>query len=184
MSDCSILRSAAPYHILAYGTLLGAQSFQTFVGGIVAFRALPRPQFSTLQQKIFPIYFGLQTALPAILALTYPAVRGLNRTAPGGLTGTFDVVNRWSVLVPIATMFVSGLVNVVYVGPTTTKIMKRRKHQETRDGKKSYDPAPHSEEMQRLNKSFGIMHGVSSLINLVEYIATVWYGFSLAERLQ
>ena len=103
---------------------------------------------------------------------------------------------------------------------------------ETRDGKKSYDPAPHSEDMQRLNNKFGTIHGVSSLINLtgrfanltdlaescstptdrfwdttrnhhgeklhssnahvgespltmcVGFIATVWYGFSLAERFQ
>lgn len=54
---------------------------------------------------------------------------------------------------------------------------------ETRDGKKYYDPAPQSTEMQQLNKSFSIMHGVSSLINLAGYIATIWYGFSLAERL-
>lgn len=54
---------------------------------------------------------------------------------------------------------------------------------ETRDGKKYYDPTPQSTEMQQLNKSFSIMHGVSSLINLVGYIATIWYGFSLAERL-
>ena len=54
---------------------------------------------------------------------------------------------------------------------------------ETRDGKKSYDPAPHSQEMQRLNRAFGKMHGVSSLVNLGAFIATVWYGFSLAERI-
>jgi hypothetical protein len=54
---------------------------------------------------------------------------------------------------------------------------------ETRDGKKSYDPSPHSKEMQKLNKSFGKMHGMSSLINLVGFLATAWYGVSLAERL-
>ena len=63
-----------------------------------------------------------------LLALTYPAARGLYGTA-SGIQGAFDVVNRWSVLVPIATMFFTGLVNVVYVGPTTTKVMKERKHQ-------------------------------------------------------
>lgn len=55
---------------------------------------------------------------------------------------------------------------------------------ETKDGKKSYDPAPHSREMQRLNKSFGKLHGASSLINLVSFLATMWYGACLAERLQ
>ena len=55
---------------------------------------------------------------------------------------------------------------------------------ETRDGKKSYDPAPHSKEMQKLNRAFGRMHGISSLVNLVGFVTTAWYGISLAERLQ
>lgn len=54
---------------------------------------------------------------------------------------------------------------------------------ETRDGKKSYDAGPHSTEMQKLNRAFGRMHGISSLINLGAIIATMWYGVSLAERL-
>jgi hypothetical protein len=55
---------------------------------------------------------------------------------------------------------------------------------ETRDGKKSYDPAPHSKEMQKLNKAFGRMHGYSSLLNLVGFLTTVWYGVVLAKRIQ
>lgn len=54
---------------------------------------------------------------------------------------------------------------------------------ETRDGKKSYDPAPHSEAMQKLNKEFGTMHGISTLVNLGGFIATLWYGTVLGERL-
>ncbi len=89
------------------------------------------------------------------------------------------------------------------IGPATTKVMRERKHQgmwlcvvrrseepandsesETRDGKKYYDPAPHSEEMQKLNKAFSSMHGISSLLNLTGFIATLWYGVSLAARIQ
>jgi hypothetical protein len=55
---------------------------------------------------------------------------------------------------------------------------------ETRDGKKSYDAGPHPTEMQKLNRAFGKMHGISSLVNLGALIATMWYGVSLAERLQ
>lgn len=57
-------------------------------------------------------------------------------------------------------------------------------HIETKDGKKSYDPAPHSKEMQRLNRAFGRLHGASTLINLAGLVATMWYGVHLAERLQ
>ena len=55
---------------------------------------------------------------------------------------------------------------------------------ETRDGKKSYDAGPHSKEMQALNQRFGRMHGISSLLNMMGSLATVWYGMVLAERLQ
>lgn len=62
--------------------------------------------------------------------------------------------------------------------------MKERKRQETRDGKKYYDAGEQSKEMQRLNRAFGQMHGVSALTNLVGLGVTVWYGVLLAERLQ
>jgi hypothetical protein len=100
-------------------------------------------------------------------------------------------------------MFATSLANMLFVGPETTRIMRERKHQgecstqrsnskndqliytlETRDGKKSFDSPPHSKEMIKLNRAFARMHGASSLLNLVGLLATVWYGFSLAERLQ
>lgn len=55
---------------------------------------------------------------------------------------------------------------------------------ETKDGKKSYDSPPHSKEMARMNKQFARMHGVSSLLNMGGLLATVWYGMTIAERLQ
>ncbi|KAK3692530.1 hypothetical protein B0T22DRAFT_16221 [Podospora appendiculata] len=178
----SSLFSPAPYHIISYGTLLGTTFFHTFIGGIVSFQVLARPQFSILMTKIFPIYFSMQTALPAVLALTYPASRwggGLS-----GIAGVLEPVNRWSVLVPIATIFATGLANLVVVGPATTECMDERKVQERKDGKKSYDSPPHSQEMTALNKKFSILHGASSLLNVASFVATVAYGFTLASRLE
>ncbi|KAI9732249.1 MAG: hypothetical protein M1818_007568 [Claussenomyces sp. TS43310] len=183
MPDLSILKTPAPYHILTYGTLLGTQFFQTFVGGVVAFRALPRPQFAVLQSKMFPIYFSLQTALPIVLALTYPGIPTPLGTASGP-AGVLADVNRWSVLAPILSAFATSLANLLVVGPATTRVMGERRQQETQDGKKSYDPAPHSTEMQRLNKLFGRLHSVSTLLNLGGFAATIWYGITIAERLQ
>lgn len=54
---------------------------------------------------------------------------------------------------------------------------------ESIDGKKSYDPPPHSKEMIRLNKKFGKLHGISTLVNLTGVIATVAYGIVLGSRL-
>ena len=112
-------------HSCSYGTLLGSTIFQSFIGGIVAFRALPRPQFATLQSNIFPVYFAMQTALPAALALTYPGSRG----APSSLSGVLADENRWSVLIPLAANFAAGAVNMLWLGPKTTEVMRLRKHQ-------------------------------------------------------
>ncbi|KAJ4292329.1 hypothetical protein N0V88_005961 [Collariella sp. IMI 366227] len=174
--------SPAPYHILSYGTLLGTTFFHTFVGGIVSFRVLPRPQFASLMSKIFPIYFSMQSTLPLVLAVTYPASRNPFGVA-GGIAGVMDVSNRWSVLAPLVGAFVCALGNLLVVGPATTKVMGERRAQEKKDGKKSYDDPPHSQEMLTLNKQFSMLHGVSSALNLGTFIATVAYGVHLASRL-
>ncbi|KAL2868658.1 DUF4149 domain-containing protein [Aspergillus lucknowensis] len=167
-----------PFHILSYGTLLGVQLYQSFVSGIISFRALPRPQFSSLQARIFPTYFALQTALPVVVALT--ASRG---EKPLGVSGLLEPESHFKVLLPLATVFVTGLINLTVLRPLTVNTMRERKHQETRDGKRSYDAAPHSKEMIALNKKFGRLHGISSLINLVTIGATVFYGVVLSEKL-
>ncbi|SPO00526.1 uncharacterized protein DNG_03274 [Cephalotrichum gorgonifer] len=171
--------SLAPYHIISYGTMLGTSFWHSFVGGIVMFRTLERPQFAAVQSKLFPIYFSLQTAVPAILAITHPG----NSGALLNLDGILDPANRLTALVPIAAMFTSALVNLVAVLPATTEVMAKRRQQEKKDGKKSYDPAPHSQEMLALNKKFGKLHGISSLLNLTTFIATIAYGFHLGSRL-
>ncbi|KAK5031735.1 hypothetical protein LTS07_004355 [Exophiala sideris] len=179
----SLIYSPAPYHIISYGVLLGSQVFQTFVGGIVAFRSLPRPQFATLQSAIFPVYFSMQTVLPIILAITLPAERAAIGMVPSSISGVLEPANRFRVLVPLSIMLATAAANLIYLGPVTTQTMKERKHQETRDGKKSYDPPPHSKQMQALNERFSRLHGASSLVNVVSLGAAIWYGFYLAERI-
>jgi hypothetical protein len=151
------------------------------MGGIIAFRALPRPQFSTLQKATFPAYFTLQTVAPVLMILTYPTPLGFRSLLP---TATLQSATDRLAMTLIGTMLVTGLANLVYVGPETTRIMKERKHQETRDGKKSYDEGPHSSEMVELNRRFGVLHGVSSLVNLVGFLGMCWYGVLLGEGLR
>lgn len=134
MPSFSSLSDPKGYHILTYGALLGSNLFQTFLAGPIAFKALPRPSFSTLQQAIFPPYFILQTALPIALALTWPGERiaaagGASIRSHAGCAGLLEENNRWIALVPIATMFATSLANWLVLGPATTKVMKERKHQ-------------------------------------------------------
>lgn len=125
----------------------------------------------------------MQTALPVVLALTFPGERTAIGRVQSSISGVLEPSSRLHVLTPLAIMCLTGLANMVYIGPKTTQIMRERKHQETRDGKKSYDAGEQSEAMQALNRQFGILHGTSSLVNMVGCFATLWYGFYLAERI-
>jgi hypothetical protein len=138
--DTTIMPSTASfsdpkvYHILTYGTLLGSNLFQTFLGGPLAFKALPRPQFSTLQQAIFPPYFTFQAALPVLLALTWPGdkiaqVGAKAITQNTGFWGIFSDNSFWTAGIPVAIMFATSAANLFVFGPATTKVMKERKHQ-------------------------------------------------------
>ncbi|KAI1469359.1 uncharacterized protein F4812DRAFT_422803 [Daldinia caldariorum] len=178
-----ILLTLAPYQVLTYGTLLGTQVFHTFINSILSFKVLERPQFATLQRAVFPAYFGIQTAAPVLLALTYPGSKN-PFGVPSSLAGVFHPSNRWGVLVPLGTIFVTGLVNLTYLLPETNKMTDLRREQEKKDAKASYEKGAHSEEMAVLNKKFGQLHGISSLTNLITLIATIVYGVNLSSRLE
>lgn len=91
------------------------------------YKTIERPAFSAAQKGLFPIYFGLQTVLPAILALIFPgnALVGISSS----ILGLFDEAVRWSSLAPIVTMFLGGLTNLVVLLPATLKVMKERRGQ-------------------------------------------------------
>ncbi|GAO14780.1 hypothetical protein UVI_02005100 [Ustilaginoidea virens] len=178
----SIFFSVAPYHIVSYGTLLGTSFFQSFINGPVMFKTVERRVFSAVQAKLFPIYFGMQTALSLVLALTFPGNTWLGVSS--GISGLSNASCRWHSLLPITTMFVTGLLNLVVLYPAASKVMKARRGQAKRDGKEYHEPGPHSEEMRSLSRKFGVLHGISSLLNLGTFIAAVAYGFTLGSRLQ
>jgi hypothetical protein len=122
------------YHILSYGSFLGATLFQSFIGGVVAFKVLPRAQFSTLQKATFPVFFALQSVLGLALMVTYPGEKLLGVgnqyiRENVGFSGLLADSNRWSIFAPLATIFVTSVLNALIIGPATTKTMKERHHQ-------------------------------------------------------
>ncbi|KAK7735924.1 hypothetical protein SLS53_007302 [Cytospora paraplurivora] len=160
--------------------VLYLEQHYTAVGTIIQFKTLPTLQFSELQTKTFPWYFGIQTTLPIALAVTLP---GRTFGPAGGLRGLFDPANRWGTLVPLATLFITGLANWAVLLPASKACIVERRNQEAKDGKRSWDPPPHSQELTELNKKFGILHGISSLLNVANFVASVVYGITLAARI-
>lgn len=80
----------------------------------------------------------------------------------------------------MAITFAASTINLFIVGPKTTQVMKQRKIQETKDGKKK-DDEEQSDEMKALNKRFEFLHGASAMLGIVAWGATVWYGVRIAD---
>jgi hypothetical protein len=70
LEGLSTLDNLAPYHMISYSTLLGTTLYQTFVVTKVGYQALPISAFTTLQKRLFPIYFRSQSLLLLCTALT------------------------------------------------------------------------------------------------------------------
>ncbi|KAH8660047.1 hypothetical protein BX600DRAFT_522785 [Xylariales sp. PMI_506] len=105
------------YHLIAWGSLLGTQMYQTFVMTKACYLYLPRPQFTTLQKRVFPIYFAIETALTVATALTYPAGSIVALLSSGVDLALLGI-----------TLGTSGL-NLLVYGPRTTEAMVARTHQ-------------------------------------------------------
>jgi len=78
----------------------------------------------------------------------------------------------------IATGLVTSLVNLLYLEPLTSKLMFERYRYE--NGEKDDKT---NEKVAQLRKSFGKLHGISSLMNLINLLAAIAHGFWLAMRL-
>ncbi|KAI1760791.1 hypothetical protein GGR53DRAFT_62087 [Hypoxylon sp. FL1150] len=161
----------APLHVLSFSTLLGTELYQSFVMVKVAYQALPRSAFTTLQKHIFPIYFRIQTFLVLLTAATIP---------PYGPKTLRDSKGNW---IPFAVAGVTALLNLAIYGPRTRKVVIDRTHQVTRDGRKPDDEAELSEDMVRLNKAFSRSHAMSIHLNLISIGAMIWWGWKLASLL-
>lgn len=86
-----------------------------------------------------------------------------------------DVLSKTSE-VSLAIAFFTTLLNLLYLEPTSTRVMFDRYSLED-DGKKD------SEEYSEKAKSFGKLHGMSSLANLVSLCSGVVHGIRLASGL-
>ncbi|CAF1277411.1 unnamed protein product [Adineta ricciae] len=151
----TILTSSTPYHLLSYASVTGLTLWHSFIGGPVAFKVLPRQQFGLLQSKLFPVYFLSQSVLNGICLLT-----------------TSNRKSRRIFLIGI----VGGLLNLIVVGPWTSKVMQER-HKVEREEGKTYNETDISDRMKTLNKQFGIAHACSSLINMVIVVSLLSYPF-------
>lgn len=172
LQSLSPLIGLASYHMIIYGTLLGTELYQSFVMTKVCYNALPMSAFTTLQKRVFPVYFRGQTLLLVLTALTHPPYGPVSLAA-----------SLWD-LIPLAFGGAMAALNLMVWGPRAQTAMTERIHQETKDGKKYNDPEVISDEMKAKNRAFSTAHAMSIHINLMTIAATMWYGFRLSSRFQ
>lgn len=154
-------------HLLAFTSWFGCSIWVSFIAGLIMFNNLPRHVFGRLQAKLFPAYF-IFSALTISIALTSAAA----------LYGR-DIK---SLIVILATI----LLNMLYFEPETTRVMVLRHAVERRletgheiGQLKPSDPAKANDpELRALSKQFGVLHGVSTLLNLLALgIGCFWLNF-------
>ena len=161
---------------LLFSYVFGATLWGSFFAGFIAFRALPRQQFGLLQSRLFPIFFSSAAGVTATLLGIWAAIHEEVRT------DTFNpkspvVLQAW--ILAITVLCYSS--NLFYLGPKTSEIMFQR-HRLERAEKKQYSDPTASAEMKALNKQFGALHGISSLINLFSFFCLVAHGVWIGSR--
>lgn len=125
------------------------------------FKHLPKPVFGDLQAKLFPVYFGLQ-------CLTSAAALALTATGRSG--GSPETARPRAAAAGAALAF--SLLNLAVLEPLTTAAMYSRRSAEAEGSKAS------AEEKKKANKKFGMLHGLSSLANLLALgagVTVLWF---------
>ncbi|RYP27565.1 hypothetical protein DL767_007635 [Monosporascus sp. MG133] len=148
-----------PLHLITYSTLLGTELYQTFVNTKVCHKALPRTAFTTLQKRVFPVYFRGQTLLLLLTAVTVPA------------SGPFSLIANEANWIPFTIAGATALLNLIVYGPRTQRIMVERIHQETRDKRIFNDITTPSAEMRKLNKLFSRNHAMSVPLAIIVFFS-------------
>ncbi|KAJ3687460.1 hypothetical protein LUZ61_016624 [Rhynchospora tenuis] len=181
-SPNSALTTAATLsHLLCFATSFGAALWVTFIGGIIMFKHLPRHQFGNLQGKMFPAYFALISVCAAVcvaaFAYLHPwkSASSLERYQLGFLLSALGF----------------DLSNLLVFTPMTIEMMKKR-HKIERElsigeevgWSKNVEVAKKNPNLAAMNKKFGMIHGFSSLANIMSFGCLAMHSWYLAGKMQ
>ena len=143
-------------HLLAFASWFGCSIWVSLVAGIVMFKTLPRHVFGRLQARLFPAYFKFSTATLVVSVATSGAI------------------DKDGIPYLLIVTLAANLLNQLYFEPATTKVMYQRHAVEKRLGTghevgkiKPDDPVKaNNPELVALSKTFGMLHGISTLLTL------------------
>uniref|UniRef100_A0A5B7AV24 TMEM205-like domain-containing protein n=1 Tax=Davidia involucrata TaxID=16924 RepID=A0A5B7AV24_DAVIN len=167
-------------HLLSFSTAWGAALWVTFIGGIIMFKNLPRHQFGNLQSKMFPAYFGMVGVCCAI------SVASFGYLHPWKSSSTAEKYQLGFLL----SAFGFNLTNLFVFTPMTIAMMKQRHKVEKEEnigeeigGSKNREVAKVSPKLAAMNKKFGMIHGLSSLANILSFGSLAMHSWYLAGKI-
>ncbi|WOL03270.1 transmembrane protein 205-like [Canna indica] len=180
-SPAAAATAAKLCHLLAFATAWGASLWVTFIGGILMFKYLPRHQFGNLQGKMFPAYFMLTSVCAAISVAAFAYLH------PWRSASTIERYQLGFLLSALG----FDLSNLIVFTPMTIEMMKKR-HKVERDlsigdevgGVKNMEVAKTNPQLAAMNKKFGMIHGLSSLANIMAFGSLAMHSWYLAGKMQ
>ncbi|KAF8387794.1 hypothetical protein HHK36_026451 [Tetracentron sinense] len=167
-------------HLLSFSTAWGAALWVTFIGGIIMFKHLPRHQFGNLQSKMFPAYFSM------VCVCCATSVASFGYLHPWKSASTSEKYQLGFLL----SAFAFNLTNLFVFTPMTIEMMKQR-HKVEREQNigeeigwtKNKEVAKVNPKLAAMNKKFGMIHGLSSLANIMSFGSLAMHSWYLAGKL-
>ncbi|KAK1292651.1 hypothetical protein QJS10_CPB17g01140 [Acorus calamus] len=167
-------------HLLSFATAWGAALWVTFIGGIIMFKNLPRHMFGNLQSKMFPAYFSTVAVSGAISVAAFAYLHPWKSAQPP------ERVQLGFLLSSLG----FNLTNLFVFTPMTIEMMMKRHKVEREENigeevgwSKNREVAKVSPKLAAMNKKFGMIHGLSSLANLMSFGSLAMHSWYLAGKI-
>ncbi|EXB59332.1 hypothetical protein L484_001912 [Morus notabilis] len=167
-------------HLLSFSTAWGAALWVTFIGGIILFKNLPRHQFGNLQSKMFPAYFSMVGVCCAISVASFGYLHPWKSS---------DTAEKYQ-LGFLLSAFAFNLANLFVFTPMTIEMMKQRHKVEREQNigdeigwSKNVEVAKVNPKLAAMNKKFGMIHGLSSLANIMSFGSLAMHSWYLAGKI-
>ncbi|KAJ6798763.1 transmembrane protein 205-like [Iris pallida] len=180
-SASAAVSAAKLAHLLCFATSFGAALWVTFIGGIIMFKNLPRHMFGNLQSRMFPAYFTVVSVCAAVSVAAFAYLHPWRTAAP---------VERYQLGFLLSALGFD-LSNLLVFTPMTVEMMKKR-HKVERElsigeevgWSKNMEVAKANPKLAAMNKKFGMIHGLSSLANILSFGSLAMHSWYLAGKIQ
>ena len=182
-------------HLFSFASWFGCSMWISFVGGLVMFNNLPRHVFGRLQSKLFPRYFQFSLIM-MIWSFSSWLFWFHTKAMQNGKTKDFlkmmtDIVQEQQTPAILHLSILGSICfNLFYFEPNTTATMFKRHLIEKKIGTgheigairptdpKIIEEYNKNEELKQINRKFGMLHGLSTTMNLIALclgVAHIWW---------